>query len=163
MWVLVQLCSSHSHSAGNSTSALHMAYLQQCIPTFQRERKARQNANAANPCGNLVESTEVRWIPAQNFLSGGRGQLQQLIGFHISHEVAPPYLGGRGEGVGGGVWGGCMGGGRGGEEGRGGMGWAVGEGGVGSYTQKAVHTQGGAYTRRCTHKAVCGHRRSHVI
>ena len=28
---------------------------------------------------------------------------------------------------------------------------------------KAVHTQGGARTRRCTHKAVCGHCRSHVI
>ena len=31
------------------------------------------------------------------------------------------------------------------------------------YTQKAVHTQGGAHTRRNTQKAVCGHRRSHVI
>ena len=30
-------------------------------------------------------------------------------------------------------------------------------------THKAVHTQGGAHTRRCTHKAVCGHRRSVVI
>ena len=27
----------------------------------------------------------------------------------------------------------------------------------------AVHTQGNAYTRQCTHKAVCGHRRSLVI
>ena len=49
--------------------------------------------------------------------------------------------------------------------GRGGMGWVRGEGGggVGSYTQKAVHTQGGAYTRRNTQKAVCSHRRSLVI
>ena len=97
----------------------------------------------------------------------------------------PPYLGGRGGGRGGG------------REGRGGMGWVGGEGGgVGSYTQKAVHTQGGthkrrsvatagvmlfkgpqarrctqkavhtqggAHRRRNTQKAVCGHRRSHVI
>ena len=28
---------------------------------------------------------------------------------------------------------------------------------------KAVHTQGGAHTRRCTQKAVCGHRRSLVF
>ena len=37
------------------------------------------------------------------------------------------------------------------------------EGGVRSDTQKAVHTQGGAYARQCTHKAVCRHRTSHVI
>ena len=30
-------------------------------------------------------------------------------------------------------------------------------------TGKAVHTKGGAHTRRNTQKAVCGHRRSHVI
>ena len=30
-------------------------------------------------------------------------------------------------------------------------------------THKAVPTQGGSHTRRCTHKAVCGHRRSLVV
>ena len=58
---------------------------------------------------------------------------------------------------------GGRGGGRGGKGARGGVVKKVGGGGVGSYTQKAVHTQGGADTRQCTHKAVCGHRRSHVI
>ena len=43
------------------------------------------------------------------------------------------------------------------------MGWVGGRVGVGTYTQKAMHTQGGAYTRRSTHKAACGHRKSHVI
>ena len=43
-----------------------------------------------------------------------------------------------------------------------GVGWGGG-GEVGSYTQKAEQTQGGAYTKRCTHKAAYGHRRSHVI
>ena len=46
----------------------------------------------------------------------------------------------------------------------GGMRLVGGDGGVvGSYTKKAVHTQGGAHTRRNTQKAVCGHSRSHVI
>ena len=36
------------------------------------------------------------------------------------------------------------------------MGWG---GGVG----RIIHTEGGAYTKRYTHKAVCGHRRSHLI
>ena len=44
------------------------------------------------------------------------------------------------------------------------MGWVWGVVvGVGSYTQKALHTQGEAYTKRCTHKVVCGHRSSHII
>ena len=30
-------------------------------------------------------------------------------------------------------------------------------------TGKAVHTKGGAHARRNTQKALCGHRRSHVI
>ena len=30
-------------------------------------------------------------------------------------------------------------------------------------THKAVHTQGGAHTRQCTHKVVCGYHRSLVI
>ena len=30
-------------------------------------------------------------------------------------------------------------------------------------TGKAVHTEGGTHKRRNTQKAVCGHRRSHVI
>ena len=35
--------------------------------------------------------------------------------------------------------------------------------GVWQFTHKAVHTEGGAYTRWCTQKAVCSHRRSLVI
>ena len=60
-----------------------------------------------------------------------------------------------------GLWGcsetgGGMGGGSGGDVRRG-------YGGVWRFTHKAVHTEGGAYTRRCTQKAACSHRRSLVI
>ena len=64
----------------------------------------------------------------------------------------------RGGGTGGGR-GGVRGGGTGGVQG----GYGGGVRGIWRFTHKAVHTKHGAYTRRCTQKAACGHRRSLVI
>ena len=81
---------------------------------------------------------------------------------HIRHEVAPPPP--RTSEVRGGVRRGGKGGGYGDDvrgEVRGGTGG--GYGGVWRFTHKTVHTEGGAYTSRCTQKAVCSHRMSLVV
>ena len=91
--------------------------------------------------------------------TGGR------YGGGVGGEVRGGYGGGMGGmyggGTGGGYGGEVRGGGTGGRYG--GMYRGGGVRGIWRFTHKAVHTEGGAHTRRCTQKPACSHRRSLVI